>query len=898
VFLFAANLALAQTNHDAVAKELQVYYEQGKAPQWADALKNLTAQVPEQRAAAAEYLVALLEQAQHDEQSGKAPWRATPFWGSSAENPARDLRRQIADEIGKAPASPATLTVLRWYFDHEKVARFQEAVLPALDKVSGPEADQLRLRLLQPAHVNSAVVVAVLQQVGKRKVEIPGAVLQALCDHYRPSLRAAARKLNKERGGADAGPFDQAKAVQRPEIATLMEGVGALLDQPAPPDARFVKVTTKWTDGKETQTSTTLGWLVKDDGDSWVVLTPFDRRETFYKEKASKSRLDGESVIRSSWAEYPIAEEVKRVAALREKGDPEFELSERGGLTGQFQGRGCGLYEVMLGHWLYTAKQFDLSAQILLPALDTLYTDRHLLDMVGDRVGEAVGYRMLVAFAGDRDFAEAQRLANALVQRYPGSPFHELAASLSKELPKRADDFKKLKLPTPEEWADLKKRLGRTGQIVYLAERMRLLNCFQSGQPGGCSPTDVQFAEPSGLSSNAAWGLQRGETKVINPYVELVGGREGTSRSDEKNTFKGLELTVADIPQLAPFLRDDWHLLSVSFWRDFSPERYLDTTRPLFGSIIDGLAKRNLCQAQAMEAMTDAEKDRHIRAIIRWAETHAGKSEQDLLWEALDDAVKAGGYFSDLSNIPRLIELKDKRLGPVLLQYLNDFDAKGVRPYPQDLGKEGVNTSRSTYHLHFLLAYCLSYDPAAFKEPARHFAKHEDVRIRLLAGHIVFAGGDIAGGRKVFADILANGSPWRLEEDALPKLIKMLLKEGSEESKQTARLIFRNKRYTEISQGWVRASLVNECAAAGIGDGYLSYLPLLDIKGNSIGYTSYSTDTVVGEIIATEIIDVLAPMDPEIIRIKRRFPKAADQIAPLREWLKGKAKEVETAASK
>jgi hypothetical protein len=125
--------------------------------------------------------------------------------------------------------------------------------------------------------------------------------------------------------------------------------------------------------------------------------------------------------------------------------------------------------------------------------------------------------------------------------------------------------------------------------------------------------------------------------------------------------------------------------------------------------------------------------------------------------------------------------------------------------------------------------------------------------------------------------------------------VKTLLKEGSDMSKQTARLIFKNKRYSEIRSEWVRSNLVNQCAAAGIGDGYLSYLPLLDIKGNSIGNISYSTDSVVGEIIAKEIIERLAPEDPEIIRIKKKFPKAPDQIVPLKEWLKAKAFATPTA---
>jgi len=54
--------------------------------------------------------------------------------------------------------------------------------------------------------------------------------------------------------------------------------------------------------------------------------------------------------------------------------------------------------------------------------------------------------------------------------------------------------------------------------------------------------------------------------------------------------------------------------------------------------------------------------------------------------------------------------------------------------------------------------------------------------------------------------------------------------------------------------------------------------------------TQYAEGVVFGEIIASEIIENFAPKDPEIIRIKRLFPKAGDQIAPLKEWLKpGKA---------
>ena len=317
--VLAANAGVARSaDNPAITEELKLYYEKGPAPAWSAAIKNLTANNEEQRDSAAKYLVSLLQQAQTDELSGKAPWRATPYWGSNGENPARELRQQIAGELAKAKASAATLLVIRWYFDHEKVARFQEMVISALEKVTGKEADEFRLNLLQPVHENSVIVQAALRQMGKQKTPIPEPLLKALCNHYRQTIREEAHTLNKERGGSEPEPFEGAKAMQRPEFAKLMTEIGALLDRPAPADAPFVKVTTKQADGKQTDTTTTLGWLIKDDGDSWVVLTPFGHREKFDKETKYK-RGKIETVKTSSWEKDALEKEVKRVASLRAK---------------------------------------------------------------------------------------------------------------------------------------------------------------------------------------------------------------------------------------------------------------------------------------------------------------------------------------------------------------------------------------------------------------------------------------------------------------------------------------------------------------------------------------------------------------------------------------------------
>ncbi len=88
---------------------------------------------------------------------------------------------------------------------------------------------------------------------------------------------------------------------------------------------------------------------------------------------------------------------------------------------------------------------------MVLPAIDTLYEDRHFVEMVKGRMEDKAGYAMLVAFAGDRDFERTLTLARQIDKLYPGTRFHRYSKELAKELPGRMDDFKKFKLPTADE---------------------------------------------------------------------------------------------------------------------------------------------------------------------------------------------------------------------------------------------------------------------------------------------------------------------------------------------------------------------------------------------------------------------------------------------------------------
>ena len=87
---------------------------------------------------------------------------------------------------------------------------------------------------------------------------------------------------------------------------------------------------------------------------------------------------------------------------------------------------------------------------------------------------------------------------------------------------------------------------------------------------------------------------------------------------------------------------------------------------PLFCNIINELAKQKLCNEAAIDAMTPEELDRHIAEVIKWTDSHADKSETELLiisvkqamiddktrWYDIDDYAEATGETRSQSRGP------------------------------------------------------------------------------------------------------------------------------------------------------------------------------------------------------------------------------------------------------
>ena len=715
-----------------IGDDLARYYQSSKMPaSWDGLMKQLGSMSADERDKAAQDLVALMERSYEHEKSGEAPWHATPYWGGRMENPARKLRGTIAESLDKTPGVPEILPIIRWLLANEPQMRLQETAASYLGKVDGPDAETYRRTLILQPHPNAFVMGMLLVQMEERNSDFPADRLKELCHHHRKVIRESARKLNQTLQGPDPGPFDPVHALRSPALRKTLDQLQALMIDLPSTDVQLVEVTITYFERKVIrQTHKFQGWLLAQTKETVVVFSPHGTRET-YRDK-EKTKITVSEKIENGYQSRPIdvvtcmraakmdvADYVNKIVAIRANGDRDFRFSPGGLATGQFQGQNASLVEAILVAWLDRAGKEELTAAVLLPALDTLYEDREIVEMARHQLGTILGNRMLVAFAGDRDYPETLKLAATLAQTYPDTRFHEYAKNLCEQLPRRMEDFKTFKLPTPKEWAEMKGKMSRHEQINFLCKRMRLLNCFQMMQPGGYSPGTTQFAEPCGLSSDAAWGLRRGKTEVINPYTELTGQQVFVDREE-----RGLDLKVADIPTLVPYLRDDWYLLCVSFWRDFHPDRNLTKSRTYFVRWIDDLARHDLCESKKFEKLDPAEREVLLQKIIAWAEANKDKTDEELLINAVRAELEKQTKWRDVSaRIDALVKLKSSHALRFIEHYLREHDDYD-------------------FYLRDMLVHVQTLNPEKAAEWAKKFLDHKDGPLRMQSAMILFDTGE------------------------------------------------------------------------------------------------------------------------------------------------------------
>jgi hypothetical protein len=858
-------LAVARPRDDLApateaARELRVYYADGKKePAWKDAVRLLSAEDGDKRTAASTYLTDLLDQALKDEEAGVSPWEASPFWDGGGTNPARSVRERIAATLAETPPTPGTLPVVKWFLEHEKLTRLQAQALRAVTGLQGHDANALLLNLALRPHPNIEVACAALAQIDERKLEVTAEQLAPLCQHHRTRLRTAARALNEHRGFSAPAAFDPVRAIQAEPLHKFLLEVGSLLAEPIPIDAPLVVVNVK---GPNNTPVPVHGWLLEENEERWVLLTPNGRRSTFLK----KDKHETAPAI----TQLSIQGEVDRVARLRRKDKPDFELTQQLVFAGQPEGNtadghASSEHEALLAQWLFAGKHYEQAAAILLPALDAFLLDSHLVDITRDRLGDWYGHEMLAAFIGDRDYAKAEQVAKWIVERFPRTQFHADATRFLEELPRRRDDFDALRLPTPEEWAKQKEGMTRREQIDSLCRRVRLVNAFQAGQPGGIWYGEAQYAEPCGINTDASFGLRQGKTVVINPLVELAGPIPGGGVYWRSAKSEGMELTVADIPALAEHLREDWFVLAVSFHRSFTPSRTLHHTRPLVASLINRLARRRLCRSESIDVMTEIQRGEEIARLVQWAHANQNKKERELLRGAVEDALKSGDYFSNvLEQTIRLADMKEEAIIPLAFRFVEAGLAQG--------------------YLEHIRVQCNKINPGALDRLAREAFSDKDLKVRMNVALLALPTADRAAALAVLGDGLENG------EYLLVETVSTLVGHKAADGRITAVRVFKNRRLPALDVS-VRRMVVAYATSAGLPDGLRFYLRLLETPGSAISGTRY--DRPVAEIAAEEVMDSFAHQDRVVDEIKKKPTPTSEKVVDIQAWVREKIEKME-----
>jgi hypothetical protein len=698
-------------------QDLAGHYETpNKIPLFAKALDELAD--GGKRAAAAKYLLALFGQSFVDESNGRAEWGRTPYWGGGSVSPAREFRKQLAEEFGKRGGGEAALEIVRWLVEVERLPEGQTAAAQALRRIEAPGVEKLLAELLAQPHPNAALTLTAIEEAGRRNFTGLAPRIGELRSHYRGGVRGAAIKAAEKLGVAAPVPKEAFAEAFSPWLLDQLSMIRRMVLEPVPRDAEWLVF--QYTQpgsmvNGEPYTETVHGWLLGEDDNNLRVLTWFaETRElpkAFTKREAMK-----------------LGDAAKKILAL--KGDPENAretLSRRGGLTGQFEPGFINVPTALVAAWCEERGDRASAAELLFPAMNAMEDDRWLTWAVRDQLGQIAHERMLQAFSHERDYERAIRMAEHLAQSiFDGYGYQPRAKELAAQLRRRGDDFKTFRLPEPQDWAAQRQTLSREEQIRFLLARLRLLNCIQSGQPGGVDYEDQQYATP--LSILHAEDKHR----VINPFVEL----------------KKMRLEIAELQLVVPALLDDDYLPTYSYWRDFHPSRTLHRVNWVVAELINDAAKRDLADVKTIEKLDAAGRKARVEEILAWCRANAGKTRAELLMQTL---VATKSWREFVTAAEEALRAKLPGAGSVLIERLPDF--------PQSRGEIAEMVYRSGIR--------------AAVEPARDWIKVDDEILRLWSALILFRDGNRAK-NEGFAELKRLFDSARSSDVLLPAIEPLL----------------------------------------------------------------------------------------------------------------------------
>jgi len=706
----------------ALRVELQAYYqnpESDRPPVINAALEQLDSDDRQEGEKGAAILVAALQMLLDDEATHPGRVVQTPYWGVGAErkeSSARALRSSIMDVvISYFPRDHVFLPVLSWVLRHETIEESLKDAVIVLHDIPGDQATSIFVEVVEKGSAPSAVLVSAMSNVIERDPDKAAVLLRRYANHRDPAVRETARAFLSGRGETLA-PFDSAAALA--PLKEVLQQVVELLPEPIT-SAPFVSIRYREKNpyGGESIERVTRGFeLPAADPSTYRLLTVF--LEYVVIERTTP-------LLGDDRREIPVEEEVARVESIRARvnaGDDDAadELSEDGGLTGQFQPRSISGYEILLAAELLERGDAARAARVLLPPLGTLGRDDSLLPIVRSQLGTQLTHGMLELFVGERDYPAALRRAQQITSRFGASADGSIASVLAEQLPNRLDEFVTFRMPTEEEWKSLSKGLTRKQQIDYLCDHIRILNAFQAGQPGGVDFDGPQYAEPSGLI-DAAWSGDRGKTEVLNPLVAL----------------DALDLNIADIEVLAPHLLDERVLPTVGFWRDFSPRRETYRVAEIVSWKIDAVAHEKVAHLKELASLDKAGKAAAVARIVEWSRANSGMSRK----EKILDLVSKAAEWKDI-NYSLMREIRELHLVealPLLFRFLDQPDTN-----------DRVRMD--------ILRQCADVDGEKTAKVATRYLESGDSGLRLYAAVLAMKGTDRDRARTVLRDGIENAT--------------------------------------------------------------------------------------------------------------------------------------------
>ena len=735
-------------------------------PPFSRALRLLeSSPFPAERAQQGKYLLALAAQSLADESNGRVRWQPSFAWGGGMESRARELRGWLAHAVAERTTAVEALDLALWLIEHDPLTENQRLGAGLLCRIDAPKTEEAIGRLLAGPHPNPSVLVPILEQASRRKLTGLAPEVRRLATHYRLAVRTAAQNTAAALGISGIPPYRPEEAFT-PVLDRILKDVAAMAEVEVPKDApwkNFRMTRPSLETRGETYVELLPGWLLGETADTLDVL-PITGMRTRLEKKLTKvepSSLQEAATLLLETRNKPDGEQDHPAAGR---------FSRMGMLTAQFEPRFISVQEALVSAWLYQRGDKKTAAAILFPCIDASPDDRSFRDAIRELLGTAYHLEMLEAYADARDYDRALTLAKHLSgPLFDGYWYQGRATELAEQLPKRRDDFKSFRLPRPEEWSEMKKKLTRPQQIEYLATRLRLLKGYQWGQPGGVT-YDVphyEHADPSDPQK----GL------VINPYMELCG----------------MHLEIADLPALVPFLADESFTLTYGYWRDFHPGRDLHRVNRPVAAIVNEVAKRDLAQLDAFSAMDAQGKQKQLDTILQRCRQNAGRSRADIVLHTMMETAD-WHEFEQLAT--EALRKREAAAVPVLVKRFDDFTS-----FQEQIAR-----------------LCYQFDSAETAAPARKWlALADDGRrpaagVRFWSALILLRHGDKEKleGLNELETILAQDKELR----RYPSAIAPLIATKQERAMLLACGILKKQKFTE-QPGWISDPVLQRLLLAG-----------------------------------------------------------------------------------